>query len=48
MQPDLDPDRLVFIDEAWASTNMTRTHGRSAIPAGGAAGRRRAASTSPA
>ena len=24
----LDPDRLVFIDETWAKTNMTRTHGR--------------------
>jgi len=27
-QPDLDPDRLVFIDETWASTAMVRTHGR--------------------
>jgi transposase len=27
-QPDVDPDRLVFIDESWASTNMARTHGR--------------------
>jgi transposase len=27
-QPDLDPDRLVFIDETWAKTNMARTHGR--------------------
>jgi transposase len=27
-QPDLDPDRLVFIDETWASTNMARRHGR--------------------
>jgi transposase len=27
-QPDLDPNRLVFIDETWASTKMTRTHGR--------------------
>jgi transposase len=27
-QPDLDPDRLVFIDETWASTRMARTHGR--------------------
>lgn len=27
--PDLAPDRLVFIDETWASTNMTRTRGRS-------------------
>jgi transposase len=24
----LDPHRLVFIDETWAKTNMTRTHGR--------------------
>jgi hypothetical protein len=24
----LDPARLVFIDETWAKTNMTRTHGR--------------------
>jgi transposase len=27
-QPSLDPKRLVFLDETWASTNMTRTHGR--------------------
>jgi transposase InsO family protein len=27
-QPDLDPDRLVFINETWASTRMARTHGR--------------------
>ena len=27
-QPDLDPERLVFIDETWASTNMTRRYGR--------------------
>lgn len=27
-QPDLDPERLVFIDETWAKTNMPRTHGR--------------------
>jgi transposase len=25
----LDPRRLVFIDETWAKTNMTRRHGRS-------------------
>jgi transposase len=25
-----DPDRVVFIDETWAKTNMTRTYGRSA------------------
>jgi transposase len=25
----LDPKRLVFIDETWTKTNMTRTHGRS-------------------
>jgi transposase len=28
-QPELDPDRLVFLDETWAKTNMTRTRGRS-------------------
>ena len=27
-QPDLDPARLVFIDETWAKTNMARSHGR--------------------
>ncbi len=27
-QPDLDPERLVFIDETWASTNMARKCGR--------------------
>jgi len=27
-QPTLDPQRLVFLDGTWASTNMTRTHGR--------------------
>jgi len=27
-QPDLSPERLVFIDETWASTNMARRHGR--------------------
>jgi len=27
-QPALDPERLVFVDETWASTNMARTHGR--------------------
>jgi transposase len=27
-QPDLDPERLVFIDETWAKTNMARTRGR--------------------
>ena len=25
--PGLDPRRLVFVDETWAKTNMTRTHG---------------------
>ena len=29
-QPDLDPARLVFIDETWTATNMARTHGRCA------------------
>ena len=27
-QLDLDPTRLVFIDETWASTNMARRYGR--------------------
>jgi transposase len=27
-QPDLDVKKLVFIDETWASTNMTRRYGR--------------------
>ena len=27
-QPDLDPERLIFIDETWASTNMARLRGR--------------------
>ena len=27
-QFDLDPERLVFIDETWASTNMARRYGR--------------------
>jgi transposase len=27
----LDPDKLVFIDETWAKTNMTRTRGRSPV-----------------
>ena len=29
-QCDLDPERLVFIDETWTATNMTRSHGRCA------------------
>ena len=29
-QGKLDPTRLVFIDETWAKTNMTRSHGRCA------------------
>ena len=28
-QAGLDPERLVFIDETWAKTNMTRPRGRS-------------------
>jgi len=28
-QLNLDPDRVVFVDETWAKTNMTRTYGRS-------------------
>ena len=27
-QIELDPERLIFIDETWASTNMARLHGR--------------------
>jgi transposase len=27
-QAALDPERLVFIDETWAKTNMARSHGR--------------------
>lgn len=30
-QPLIDPDRLVFLDETWAKTNMTRTYGRSPL-----------------
>jgi hypothetical protein len=26
--PSLDPARLVFLDETWATTTMARTHGR--------------------
>lgn len=29
-QPDVDPARLIFIDETWTATNMARTHGRCA------------------
>jgi transposase len=29
LQADLDPDRLVFIDETWPKTNMVRPRGRS-------------------
>jgi transposase len=29
-QRDLDPGKLVIIDETWTATNMARTHGRSA------------------
>jgi hypothetical protein len=29
-QAAIDPSRLVFIDETWAKTNMTRTQGRCA------------------
>ena len=28
-QPDLDPTRLVFLDETWTATNMARLRGRS-------------------
>ena len=30
-QPELDPERLVFIDETWASTNMARRYGRAPL-----------------
>jgi len=30
-QPGLDPVRLIFIDETWAKTNMTRLRGRAPI-----------------
>lgn len=30
-QPSLDPERLVFIDETWASTNMARRYGRAPV-----------------
>lgn len=28
LQPRMDPRKLIFIDETWAKTNMTRTRGR--------------------
>ncbi len=31
MQGKVDAKRLIFIDETWAKTNMTRTHGRCAV-----------------
>ncbi len=31
MQAGLDPDKLVFLDETWAKTNMTRPRGRAPI-----------------
>jgi transposase len=30
-QGQIDPDKIVFIDETWAKTNMTRTYGRSLL-----------------
>ena len=30
-QPGLDPAKLVFVDETWASTNMTRRYGRAPV-----------------
>ena len=27
IQPTLDPSRLIFIDETWTKTNMTRLYG---------------------
>jgi len=32
-QPTLDPERLVFVDETWASTNLTRRFGRAPVGA---------------
>ena len=29
LQPGLQPEKLVFLDESWAKTNMTRLYGRS-------------------
>jgi transposase len=31
MQPTLDPGRLVFLDETWATTNMARRYGRAPV-----------------
>ena len=31
LQGKVDAKRLIFIDETWAKTNMTRTHGRCAV-----------------
>ena len=31
MQGKVDARRIIFIDETWAKTNMTRTHGRCAV-----------------
>lgn len=28
LQPELKPEKLVFLDETWAKTNMTRLYGR--------------------
>ena len=30
-QAEIDPSKIVFIDETWAKTNMTRTYGRSLL-----------------
>jgi len=30
-QPTIHPNRVIFIDETWAKTNMTRRYGRSAL-----------------
>jgi len=31
MQPQIDPAKVVFLDETWAKTNMTRRYGRSEL-----------------
>lgn len=30
-QQQVDPEKVIFLDETWAKTNMTRTYGRSSI-----------------
>jgi hypothetical protein len=30
-QPSLNPERLVFLDETWAATNLARRYGRAPV-----------------